>query len=159
MILYFSDAFKKPCRFEPHVVVDIDGEFDRLVDMLHCHESQFYEWLPYNAGYLDQVPEEEAARREWLADRIRQRLLPAGRPLSRPGRTDLRRGGTASESATSRRSRSRNTAQPLDPDGPRPTVPVPARPTPRPLRRSPGRSGLICPRIGKKVSHSDPERS
>src|SRR5690349_15960247 len=24
VILYFSDAFKKPCRFEPHVVVDID---------------------------------------------------------------------------------------------------------------------------------------
>ena len=56
VILYFSDAFKKPCPFEPHVVVDIGAEFDRLVGMLHCHQSQFYEWLPYNAGYLDQVP-------------------------------------------------------------------------------------------------------
>jgi LmbE family N-acetylglucosaminyl deacetylase len=76
VILYFSDAFTKPSRFEPHVVVDIDGEFDRLVAMLHCHESQFYEWLPSNAGYLDQVPQEDDARRVWLAERLRRRLEP-----------------------------------------------------------------------------------
>jgi LmbE family N-acetylglucosaminyl deacetylase len=76
VILYFSDAFRKPCRFEPHVVVDIGDTFDRLVGMLHCHQSQFYEWLPYNAGYLDQVPQGEDARRAWLADRIRRRIGP-----------------------------------------------------------------------------------
>ena len=76
VILYFSDAFKKPCPFEPHVVVDIDDAFDRLVGMLHCHESQFYEWLPYNAGYLDQVPKDDAARRSWLADRMARRIGP-----------------------------------------------------------------------------------
>jgi LmbE family N-acetylglucosaminyl deacetylase len=76
VILYFSDAFTRPCRFEPHVVVDIEAEFDRLVAMLHCHQSQFYEWLPYNAGYLDQVPEEDEARRRWLAARLRQRIEP-----------------------------------------------------------------------------------
>ena len=51
VILHFSDAFTRPCRFEPHVVVDIDAEFDRMIAMLHCHQSQFYEWLPYNAGH------------------------------------------------------------------------------------------------------------
>jgi LmbE family N-acetylglucosaminyl deacetylase len=76
VILYFSDAFKKPCRFEPHVVVDVEEQFDRLVAMLHCHESQFYEWLPYNAGYLDQVPQEEAARKAWLDERMRRRVRP-----------------------------------------------------------------------------------
>jgi N-acetylglucosamine malate deacetylase 1 len=76
VILYFSDAFTKPCRFEPHVVVDIGDTFDRLVGMLHCHQSQFYEWLPYNAGYLDQVPQGEEARRAWLTDRIRRRIGP-----------------------------------------------------------------------------------
>jgi LmbE family N-acetylglucosaminyl deacetylase len=76
VIMYFSDAFKKPCRFEPHVVVDIDAEFDRMVDMLHCHQSQFYEWLPYNAGYLDQVPAGDSERRLWLADRIARRVRP-----------------------------------------------------------------------------------
>jgi LmbE family N-acetylglucosaminyl deacetylase len=76
VILYFSDAFSKPCRFQPHVVVDIDDEFDRVVAMLHCHQSQFYEWLPYNAGYLDQVPPEDTARVPWLAERLRSRIGP-----------------------------------------------------------------------------------
>ena len=76
VILYFSDAFKKPCRFEPHVVVDIDDTFDRLVAMLHCHASQFYEWLPYNAGYLEQVPAGDEPRRAWLAERMRRRIGP-----------------------------------------------------------------------------------
>ena len=76
VILYFSDAFKKPCRFEPHVLVDIGDEVDRLVGMLDRHASQFYEWLPYNTGTLDQVPADEGARRDWLADRVRRRIRP-----------------------------------------------------------------------------------
>jgi LmbE family N-acetylglucosaminyl deacetylase len=76
IILYFSDAFKKPCRFEPHVVVDIEETLEKVVEMLHCHASQFYEWLPYNAGYLDQVPPDESARKAWLAERVRRRLRP-----------------------------------------------------------------------------------
>lgn len=76
VILYFSDAFRKPCRFEPNIVVDIGSEFDKVVGMLHCHQSQFYEWLPYNAGYLDQVPQEDRARRHWLSERIHRRIRP-----------------------------------------------------------------------------------
>lgn len=76
VILSFSDAFRKPCPFEPHVAVDIGEELGRLVRMLDCHVSQFYEWLPFNAGHLDEVPEDEAARRAWLADRIHRRLRP-----------------------------------------------------------------------------------
>jgi LmbE family N-acetylglucosaminyl deacetylase len=76
VILYFSDAFRKPCPFEPHVVVDIGAEFERLVAMLDCHASQFYEWLPYNTGHLDEVPGSEEARRAWLAGRIGRRIRP-----------------------------------------------------------------------------------
>lgn len=76
VIVYFSDAFKKPCRFEPHVVVDIEETFDLLVDMLDRHVSQFYEWLPYNAGNPVDVPTGTAERREWLAGRIRDRIRP-----------------------------------------------------------------------------------
>jgi LmbE family N-acetylglucosaminyl deacetylase len=76
VILYFSDAFKKPCRFEPHLVVDIGAELDQLIEMLHCHQSQFYEWLPYNAGYLHQVPIGETERRRWLRERIARRIRP-----------------------------------------------------------------------------------
>jgi LmbE family N-acetylglucosaminyl deacetylase len=76
VILYFSDAFTKPNRFEAHVVVDIADEWNRVVAMLHCHQSQFYEWLPFNAGYLDEVPAGDEARREWLAERLRRRIEP-----------------------------------------------------------------------------------
>ncbi|MEW4567820.1 PIG-L family deacetylase [Tautonia sp. JC769] len=76
VILLFSDAFTRPCRFEPHVVVDIEDEFERVVSMLHCHQSQFYEWLPYNSGHPDDVPDDEASRRAWLADSFRRRIAP-----------------------------------------------------------------------------------
>ncbi len=76
VIAYFSDAFKKPCPFEPHVVVDVGDTFERMLDMLHCHRSQFYEWLPYNAGHPDQVPEGDDARRRWLGEGMRHRVRP-----------------------------------------------------------------------------------
>jgi LmbE family N-acetylglucosaminyl deacetylase len=76
VILYVSDSFKRPYPFEAHVVVDIGNEMDTLVSMLHCHESQFYEWLPYNAGYAGEVPADAAARKAWLGERIRERIRP-----------------------------------------------------------------------------------
>jgi LmbE family N-acetylglucosaminyl deacetylase len=76
VIMYFSDAFKHPCPFEPHIVVDIDDTIGQVVAMLHCHASQFYEWLPFNAGHPDQVPTGDAARRDWLGQRIRRRIRP-----------------------------------------------------------------------------------
>jgi len=33
-----------------------------------------YEWLPYNGGTLEQVPEGDAERRAWLAERLRARF-------------------------------------------------------------------------------------
>jgi N-acetylglucosamine malate deacetylase 1 len=74
VIAYLADNFQKPYPFRPSVVIDVDRVFDRIVAMLDCHASQFYEWLPYNAGQLEQVPGEAAARREWLAKRTGERL-------------------------------------------------------------------------------------
>jgi LmbE family N-acetylglucosaminyl deacetylase len=76
VILYFSDAFKHPCRFEPHIAVDIAPVFDKVVGMLDCHVSQFYEWLPYNAGYAEHLPAERIARRTWLGEMMKQRIGP-----------------------------------------------------------------------------------
>jgi LmbE family N-acetylglucosaminyl deacetylase len=76
VILYFSDAFQHPCRFDPHVIVDIEDTLDRLVAMLHFHASQFYEWLPFNAGCSEQVPTDNEARIRWLTERIRRRIRP-----------------------------------------------------------------------------------
>jgi hypothetical protein len=33
-----------------------------------AHESQFFEWLPWTSGKLDQVPKTEADRLKWLAE-------------------------------------------------------------------------------------------
>jgi LmbE family N-acetylglucosaminyl deacetylase len=78
IIAYLPDDFQKPYPFRPAVVVDVGRVLDRIVAMLHCHQSQFYEWLPYNKGDLDQVPASEPARRDWLAGQVRSRLrVPA----------------------------------------------------------------------------------
>jgi hypothetical protein len=68
------------------VVVDVTGHFEKIVDMLACHESQFYEWLPFNRREESNVPRDPAVRRAWLrawyathlrgaTDRWRQQLV------------------------------------------------------------------------------------
>jgi len=74
VILYLPDDFQKPYPFRPDVVVDVGPVLDRIVAMLHCHVSQFYEWLPYNVGQADRVPAGEEERRAWLAEQVRDRL-------------------------------------------------------------------------------------
>ena len=74
VIVYLSDGFMKPYPFTPDVVVGIDAVVEQKIDMLHCHVSQFYEWLPYNGGTLDAVPTGESARRAWLAERLLNRF-------------------------------------------------------------------------------------
>jgi LmbE family N-acetylglucosaminyl deacetylase len=69
VIMYLSDGFQKPLAFDPDIVVDIDDVIEKKIDMLHCHTSQMYEWLPYNSGTLDQVPAAETERRAWMAER------------------------------------------------------------------------------------------
>ena len=76
VVLYLSDDFQKPIPFRPDVVVDIGPQMDAFIDMLNCHVSQFYEWLPYNHGHADSVPEGDARRREWLKEGMQRRLRP-----------------------------------------------------------------------------------
>jgi LmbE family N-acetylglucosaminyl deacetylase len=86
IFMYMNDRFTKPNPFEPDIVVGVDDVIEKKIDMYHCHESQVYEWLPYNGGYLDQVPSDPVARRAWLgrrwgsrsrgpAERYRDRLV------------------------------------------------------------------------------------
>lgn len=69
IFIYTEDRFSVPTPFVPDIVVAIDDVIEKKIDMYHCHTSQMYEWLPYNGGYLDQVPEDPAERRTWLGER------------------------------------------------------------------------------------------
>jgi LmbE family N-acetylglucosaminyl deacetylase len=70
---YWYDDFREilPCRVD--VAVPIDTVFEQKVSMVCAHESQFFEWLPYNAGALHEVPPDAAGRRERVAANLRRR--------------------------------------------------------------------------------------
>jgi LmbE family N-acetylglucosaminyl deacetylase len=68
VFMYMSDRFTEPSAFVPDIVVAIDDAIEKKIDMYHCHESQMYEWLPYNRGALNSVPTDPSKRRDWLAE-------------------------------------------------------------------------------------------
>lgn len=74
VIAYLPDDFQKPYPLEPAVAVDVGPVLDKIVGMLCCHVSQFFEWLPYNAGVAHAVPTGAVERRRWLEEQICARL-------------------------------------------------------------------------------------
>lgn len=65
VIMYFYDHFQNP-PFIPNVLVRTDEVIEKKFEMMACHESQVFEWLPYTKGTLDQVPKTYSERLEWL---------------------------------------------------------------------------------------------
>jgi len=70
VIAYMPDDFQKPYPFSPSVAIDVGPVVDAIVGMLHCHTSQFYEWLPFNQGNAHEVPQGDADRRAWLGEQF-----------------------------------------------------------------------------------------
>jgi LmbE family N-acetylglucosaminyl deacetylase len=68
VFLYTEDNFQKPYPFQPDIAVDITSVFDQKIYSMSAHESQFFEWLPWTSGTLNQVPETKEERLKWLAD-------------------------------------------------------------------------------------------
>jgi len=66
VFLYFQDNFQKPNPFEPDIAVDITSVFDKKIDALDAHESQFYEWLPWIGNYAEEMPKKKEAKKGWL---------------------------------------------------------------------------------------------
>ncbi len=66
LFLYFSDRFSRPQPFRPDIVISIDDVLEKKYSGLDAHVSQFYEWLPWHAGVLDEVPADPDARLAWL---------------------------------------------------------------------------------------------
>lgn len=69
VFLYSADHFQKPYPFEPDIAIDISDVFKQKIYAMAAHESQFFEWLPWTSGDLDEVPVGSEARLEWLAER------------------------------------------------------------------------------------------
>src|SRR5947209_6430428 len=74
VIAYLPDHFQRPYPLTPTVAVDVTPVFESIVDMLDCHVSQFYEWLPFNQRIARDVPPGAKERRAWLGRQIGERL-------------------------------------------------------------------------------------
>jgi len=66
VFLYYEDNFQRPNPFRPDIAVAIDDVIDLKIDALDSHVSQFYEWLPWVDGRLEEVPKDPAERKAWL---------------------------------------------------------------------------------------------
>lgn len=56
IVAYMADLFTRPAPFRADVVLDASPFASSIVAMMHCHRSQFYEWMPWIGGYADSVP-------------------------------------------------------------------------------------------------------
>ena len=67
--LYMPDRFQKPVPFSPDIVVDITDVAEKKADAICAHESQMYEWLPWNGGWANDLPSDPAGRRKFVGNR------------------------------------------------------------------------------------------
>jgi len=86
VVAYLPDLFTHPYPLVGDVVLDITPYMGTVVEMLACHVSQVFDFLPFNQGISDQVPPEGGDRDAWLrqwytriirprADRFRDQLI------------------------------------------------------------------------------------
>jgi LmbE family N-acetylglucosaminyl deacetylase len=76
VFLFTRDRFQRPYPFHPDIAVDISDVYEQKVYAVAAHESQFFEWLPWLSGTLDEVPLDEKARLEWLGQRRTRKITP-----------------------------------------------------------------------------------
>jgi LmbE family N-acetylglucosaminyl deacetylase len=83
VFLYAQDRFQKPNPFMPDIAVDISDVFKQKIYAMSAHESQYFEWLPWAGGNLEEVPDGTEERLSWLAkerygsinDEVRESLI------------------------------------------------------------------------------------
>lgn len=68
VFLYYEDRFQKPTPFKPDIVVDLSQVWEKKVNGMDAHESQFYEFQT-NVNASVEVPKDKEARKKWLSAR------------------------------------------------------------------------------------------
>ncbi len=76
VFLFTQDRFQKPYPFHPDIAVDISDVYEQKIYGVAAHHSQFFEWLPWLSGKLDEVPLEEKAQLEWLGKQRKREITP-----------------------------------------------------------------------------------
>jgi LmbE family N-acetylglucosaminyl deacetylase len=66
--LYFEDGFQKPQPFHPDLAIDISDVWNKKVDSLDAHASQYYEWLPWIDSLPGKIPQDPVERKKWLSN-------------------------------------------------------------------------------------------
>lgn len=68
-VFTLRDIFTVPREMRADLLVDCDPYITRCIDAVRCHESQIYEWLPFDGGFMDDVPDKAdvAACRDYVA--------------------------------------------------------------------------------------------
>ena len=69
VFLYMNDRFQRPYPFSPDIVVDITPVAQKKADAICAHESQVFEWLPWNGGWLNDLPTDPAERHRFVSAR------------------------------------------------------------------------------------------
>jgi len=71
--LFYSDGFKKPYPFDPILAVGIDEVAEKKFDCISALPSQFGDADSWQARYGRNVPTDEAGRKAFLLDIVKQR--------------------------------------------------------------------------------------
>jgi len=69
VFLYMPDHFQKPNPFSPDIVIDVTSVFDKKLEAVCANVSQFFEWMPWNEGYENEVPAEQAQKLKTVENR------------------------------------------------------------------------------------------
>jgi len=79
IFLFAQDFFQKPNPFTPDIVIDISDTYKQKIYTMAAHESQHFEWLPWTSGRLDEIPEDDEERLDYLARYRKIRITDAVR--------------------------------------------------------------------------------
>lgn len=66
VVAFMADPFTRPNKLRADVLLEISHEFPSVVQMLACHRSQVFQWLPYHDGL--EVPRSHDQQMTWLTD-------------------------------------------------------------------------------------------